>query len=85
MLLLQMIDMGSGPSYMCNEGIRGTGMGNNARLIRGAHVTCEHSERDDSSRGGRHVGCLGCFLGLKTYIALKKVPYLIRCVGTLLK
>ena len=48
-----MIDMGSGPSYMCNEGIRGTGMGNNARLIRGAHATCEHSERDGSSRGAR--------------------------------
>ena len=27
-------------------------MDNNARLIRGAHAACEHSERDDSSKGG---------------------------------
>ena len=56
---------------MCDEGIPGIRMGNNARLIRGAHAACEHSERDDSSRGGRK-GCLGCFLGLITYIALTK-------------
>ena len=45
--------MGSGPTYMCDEGIRGMGRGNNGRPIRGAQAACEQSERDASSRGGR--------------------------------
>ena len=48
-----MIHVDSGPSCMYDEGIPGIKMGNNARLIRGAHAACEHSEKDDSSRGGR--------------------------------
>ena len=62
--------MGSGPSCMCDEGIRGMGRGNNARLIRGAQAACEHSERDDS-RAKRVLSSV--ILGLNTYIALKQV------------